>query len=61
MKLSDFLPDVKSRDTQLIQSNKLLNTMYENGFMNFMKSRYGGNVKSAAQEYGIEQLYFDWL
>ena len=61
MKLGDFLPDIKSRDNQLIQSNKLLNTMYEQGFMDFMKSRYSGNIKSAAQEYGLEQLYFDWI
>ena len=61
MKLGDFLPDIKSRDTQLIQSNKLLSTMYENGFVNFVKGQYGGNTKSAVQEYGIEQLYFDWL
>ena len=56
MRLKDFLPDIVNRDAKLIESNKLLNTMYENGFMNFMKSRYGGNIKSATQEFGIEQL-----
>jgi ribosomal protein L40E len=61
MKLSSFLPEIKSRDTQLIQSNRLLNTMYENGFTNFVKSKYSGNSQSAVKEYGIEQLYFDWL
>jgi len=57
MKLGEFLPDIVNQDAQLIQSNKLLKTMYDSGFTNFMKSRYGeSGTKSAVEYYGIEQL-----
>jgi len=62
MKLGEFIPDIATRDTQLVQSNKLLKTMYDNGFQNFVKSSYGDSgMKSDINYYGLEQLYFDWL
>ena len=61
MKVGDFLPDLVNKETQLVQSNQWLNKLYDMGFTGFMKAQYGSNVESAAQYYGIEQLYFDWL
>jgi len=63
MRLGDFLPDIVKRDNKLIQSNTMLDSMYNNGFMEFLKSSYNTprGIQSAVQEYGIEQLYFDWL
>ena len=62
MRLNEFLPELAGQNAQLVQSNKLLKTMYDNGFMSFVKSRYGeSGIKSAVEYYGIEQLYFDWL
>lgn len=62
MKLQEFLPDMAKSNQQLVQSNKLLQTMYDNGFQNYMKSSYGDSgMKSAINYYGIEQLYIDWL
>ncbi len=52
--MSDFLPDLASRDVKLIQANTFLNKVYENGFGNFAKSYKG--LESTAQPYGIEQL-----
>jgi hypothetical protein len=61
MKIGDFLPDIVNQNAQLTQSNQWLNKLYDMGFTGFLKSKYGPNVNSAAQYYGIEQLYFDWL
>ena len=63
MKLGDFLPEINSRDNQLIQSNKLLaSTVYNGGFNNYLSKGFGDSgMKSAIEYYGIEQLYFDWL
>jgi len=61
IQLSEFLPELASRDAKLIESNKLLNTVYNMGFVNYTKSKYGKGLESAAQYFGIEQLYFDWL
>ncbi len=61
MKIGDFLPDVVNKNSSLSQSNKWLNKLYDMGFTGFLKAQYGSNVQSAAQYYGIEQLYFDWL
>jgi len=60
MKVSDFLPEISSRDAKLIQANTYLNKVYDGGFGNFAKSQSSGGV-SAANTYGIEQLYFEWL
>jgi hypothetical protein len=60
-KIGDFLPEFVNRDSKLTQSNHWLNKLYDMGFTGFMKSQYGANTESAAQYYGIEQLYFDWL
>ena len=62
MKLNEFLPDIANTNKQLVQSNTLLKTMYDNGFSNFVKSSYGDSgMKSDVNYYGLEQLYFDWL
>lgn len=61
MKVGEFLPDIVNKDTRLVQGNQWLNKLYDMGFTGFMKSQYGANATSAAQYYGIEQLYFDWL
>ena len=60
MKLGDFLPDLVNKDAQLVQGNQWLNKLYDMGFTGFMKSKYGSSTESAAQYYGLEQLYFDW-
>jgi len=57
MKLGDFLPDLVHKDSQLVQSNQWLNKLYDMGFTGFMKAKYGGNTESAAQYFGVEQLY----
>jgi hypothetical protein len=58
LKLSQFVPDVAGRSTQLIKANETLAS-----FGSFMKGRYGSDqgASTASQFYGIEQLYFDWL
>ena len=56
IRLGDFLPGMVIRDEKLVEANKLLNTIYNTGFVNFTKSKYGGGVESAIQYYGIEQL-----
>lgn len=56
MKLGDFLPDIVNRDAKLVQSNQWLNKLYDMGFTGFMKAKYGSNIESATQYYGIEQL-----
>lgn len=65
MKLEKFLPDLASIDSKLVQANTMLaNSVYEGGFANYLsKQGYGGGKQmvSAANKYGIEQLYFDWL
>jgi len=60
MKLSEFLPKQAQENEKLIESNRILESMYKDGFMSFVKSKYG-DEKSAIQYYGVEQLYFDWL
>ena len=58
MKLQEFLPDLASQDQKLVQANTLMQTMYQSGFTDFVKSRYGDSgIKSAVEYYGIEQLY----
>jgi hypothetical protein len=61
MRIGDFLPNIVGENKQLVQSNQWLNKLYDMGFTGFLKAQYGSNVDSAAQYYGIEQLYFDWL
>jgi len=61
VKLGDFLPDIVQSDNKLQEGNQWLNKLYDMGFTGFMKAQYGTNSQSAAQYYGIEQLYFDWL
>ena len=62
MRLNEFLPELAMQDNKLVESNKLLQSMYQNGFTDFVKSRYGeSGIKSAIEYYGVEQLYFDWL
>jgi hypothetical protein len=55
--LKSFMPDIVSQNNKLTTINQSINS----GFMDTLKSRYGSNVQSAVQFYGIEQLYFDWL
>lgn len=58
MKLHEFLPDMAETNNKLVQTNTLLKTMYDNGFVNFVKSSYGDHgMKSAVNYYGLEQLY----
>ena len=62
MKLEEFVPDIASRDKELIKANTLLQGTYEGGFSNFAKSSsMGGYQRSDSTPLGIEQLYFDWL
>jgi hypothetical protein len=56
--LKSFIPDIVSTNNKLMVINKSIENL---GFMDTMKSKFGNNVQSAANFYGIEQLYFDWL
>lgn len=63
MKLGQFLPDVVNRDNKLVQANNMLaNAIYDQGFNHYMHKAGGKQgMMSAVNQYGIEQLYFDWL
>jgi hypothetical protein len=52
MKISDFVPEIASRDANLVQANTFLNKVYDGGFDKFMKSSSG--TTSQAQPYGIK-------
>ena len=61
MKVGDFVPELASRDSKLVQANTFLNQIYANGFDKFSKAYTGGNITAGGQVYGIEQLYWEWL
>ena len=61
MKLRDFLPDVANTETRLTEKDSFFNKAYDEGFKGFVNRNYGGGLESKVQQYGIEQLYFDWL
>ena len=61
IRLGDFLPDIASKNEELVQSNAWLNKIYDMGFKGFLQKSYGNKAESAVQYFGIEQLYFDWL
>jgi len=66
VKLQEFLPDIANSNKQLVQSNKMLSTVTDQGFVNYVKSTnkasFGGRgMKSEVNYAGLEQLYFDWL
>ncbi len=63
MKLGDFIPELAVEHKSLIQANTFMKQVSDSGFTNYLKSahqKYPHNVSDVSQ-YGIEQLYFDWL
>lgn len=63
MQLGNFLPDLANQNKSLVQANTFLQQVNSSGFANFLKSAhraYPENISDVSQ-YGIEQLYFDWL
>jgi hypothetical protein len=65
VKLQEFLPDIANSNKQLVQSNKMLSTVTDQGFVNYVKSTQASfgsrGMKSEVNYAGLETLYFDWL